>query len=215
LGLGVPKAFATLAGEPIVMRTLRLCASVGLFGRAVVAVPESHVVQFCDLLAEGAPWPFRVDSVIGGEDRQESVSLSLAMLGDDCDIVVIHDAVRPLASSELFSACVETARRSGAAVSAVPVRDTLKRAAGGRVSATVDRRGLWMVQTPQAFRVSLIREAHRRAAETGYRATDDAALVERAGWAVQLVPGDEGNIKITEPGDLRYAELLVRFGRSS
>jgi 2-C-methyl-D-erythritol 4-phosphate cytidylyltransferase len=212
LGLGVPKAFVALAGEPMVVRTLRLCASVGLFRRAVVAVPQTHVTRFRELLDAGAPWPFPVDPVIGGEDRQESVGRSLAVLGDDCEIVVIHDAVRPLVSAKLFLACVESARRCGAAVAAVPVRDTLKRAAGEHVSATVDRQGLWMVQTPQAFRLSLLREAHGRAVETGYRATDDAALVERAGGAVQLVRGEEANIKITEPGDLRYAELLLRAG---
>lgn len=214
LGLGLPKAFVALAGEPIVMRTLRLCASVGLFARAVVAVPKTHLDQFGDLVAAGGPWPFRINPVIGGGDRQESVDRSLAVL-DDCEIVVVHDAVRPLASARLFSACVESARRCGAAVAAVPVRDTLKRGTEERVTATVDRRGLWMVQTPQAFRLSVLREAHDRAAETGYRATDDAALVERAGGAVQLIRGEETNVKITEPGDLHYAELLLRVGSVS
>jgi 2-C-methyl-D-erythritol 4-phosphate cytidylyltransferase len=215
LGLGVPKAFVALAGEPMVMRTLGLCASAGFFGRAVVAVPQTHITRFRELLAAGGPWPFPVEPVIGGEDRQESVSRSLAVLGDDCEIVVIHDAVRPLASARLFLACVESARRCGAAVAAVPVRDTLKRAAGEHVTATVEREGLWMVQTPQAFRLQLLREAHGRAVETGYRATDDAALVERAGGAVQLVRGEEANIKITEPGDLCYAELVLRAGALS
>jgi 2-C-methyl-D-erythritol 4-phosphate cytidylyltransferase len=167
------------------------------------------------LVTAETPWPLRVEPVVGGDERQESVARGLGLLDDDCEIVVVHDGVRPLVPSGVFSACVEGAQRWGAAVAAVPVRDTLKRGAGERVAATVDRRGLWMVQTPQAFRLSLLREAHARAAETGYRATDDAALVERAGAVVGIVRGTEENIKITEPGDLRYAELLLRLGAES
>jgi len=209
LGSAVPKAFVSLAGEPIVMHTMRCCAGACLFARAVVAVPETHVEQLRELVAAQAPWPLKVEAVIGGEERQESVRRSLMALGEECEIVVVHDAVRPFVSPDLFFACVKGARRCGAAVAAVPVRDTLKRTTGDVVISTVERQGLWMVQTPQAFRLPLLREAHSRAAETGYRATDDAALVERAGGVVQVVRGQLQNIKITEPADLHYAERLL------
>jgi 2-C-methyl-D-erythritol 4-phosphate cytidylyltransferase len=124
---------------------------------------------------------------------------------------VVHDAVRPLVSVETVSACVAAAREHGAALAAVPVHDTLKRIVDDRVVSTVDRRGLWAVQTPQAFRVPLLRQAHRRAAEVGYEATDDGALVEWAGTSPHIVAGDPLNLKITTPADLRLAEQLLRL----
>jgi 2-C-methyl-D-erythritol 4-phosphate cytidylyltransferase len=217
LGASIPKAFVALAGEPMLARTLRQCVKDVDFARVVVAVPATHVGEFGHIVATTGPWPMHIDAVVGGPERQESVRMCLDALGaDDEEIVVVHDGVRPFVSSDLLKACIAKARTDGAAAAALPVRDTLKRGdATGLIAATVDRRRLWMVQTPQAFRVALLRDAHDRAAQTGFLGTDDAALVEWAGAPVYLVPGRPENIKITEPADLRHAERLVAFVRSA
>jgi 2-C-methyl-D-erythritol 4-phosphate cytidylyltransferase len=212
LGAALPKAFVPLAGMPIVIRTLRACAQVGVFREATVAVPGEHVELFDGLVAAHAPWPFPVRGIAGGADRQGSVGRCLDALAGNAGIVVVHDGARPFASSALFNSCVESARAHGTGVAAVRVPDTLKRTDDGCVVGTVDRGRLWMAQTPQAFRLSLLRDAHRRAIETEYRGTDDAALVEWAGGQVVVVAGEPENIKITEPGDLRHAERLVAAG---
>jgi len=209
LGAGLPKAFVPVKGVELVVRTLRCCAAAGLFDRAIVAVPGGQVEPFRALVAAHEPWPFAVHAVVGGADRQASVRCGLDAIAAEDGVVVIHDAARPFASVGMFARCVDRARACGAAVAAVRVPDTLKRAAGTRIVGTVDRQALWMVQTPQAFRLPLLREAHRRALETGYRGTDDAGLVVWAGGRVDLVPGESGNLKITEPADLRYAEQLL------
>lgn len=209
LGASLPKAFVPVHGVELVVRTLRCCAAAELFDRAIVAVPGGYVELFRALVAAHGPWPFPVRAVVGGADRQVSVRCCLDAVAAEDGLVVVHDAARPFAPVGMFARCVDRARTSGAAAVAVRVPDTLKRAAGTRVVGTVDRRALWMVQTPQAFRLPLLREAHRRALETGYRGTDDAGLVEWAGGRVDLVPGESGNLKITEPGDLRYAERLL------
>lgn len=212
LGAGLPKAFVSLAGMPIIIRTLRACAQVGVFRGATVAVPRERVEMFDNLAAAHAPWPFPVRGIAGGADRQESVAHCLDALASNAEIVVVHDGVRPFASSALFNSCVESARVHGTGVAAVRVPDTLKRTEDGRVVGTANRERLWMAQTPQAFRLSLLRDAHRRALETGYRGTDDAALVEWGGGQVVVVAGEPENIKITEPGDLRHAERLIAAG---
>jgi 2-C-methyl-D-erythritol 4-phosphate cytidylyltransferase len=144
--------------------------------------------------------------VKGGATRSESVRAGLAAVSGDVEIVVVHDAVRPLASTELFSAVI-AAVRAGAdgAIPGVPVVDTLKRTDGDRVLETVDRSQLVAVQTPQAFRAEVLRKAHAEAAD----ATDDAALVEAVGGTVVVVPGEQSNIKITTPEDLRVAEVYL------
>jgi 2-C-methyl-D-erythritol 4-phosphate cytidylyltransferase len=209
LGAGVPKAFVTFGGRPLVLHTVRRLAAAEAFESAVIAAPAALVATLEDLLAAEGGWPFAVRVVGGGRERQDSVRRALAEVSDGCRIVVIHDAVRPFVSAEIVRACVAAARVCGAAVAAVPAKDTLKRVQGDLVVATVDRAGLWQAQTPQAFDATLLREAHRRAAETGYDGTDDAALVERAGVCPRVVPGDPLNIKITTPADLRYAEALL------
>ncbi len=208
LGAGTPKAFVELRGEPIVLRTLKRLVEFRGFVLGITLVPPLHVDTF-RTLAGAFAWPFPVEGVAGGAERQSSVWRGLEALGDAVDIVVVHDAVRPLVSVAMVEACVETAREHGAALTAVPVHDTLKRVADGRVVSTVDRRGLWVAQTPQAFRVPLLRQAHRRAVEVGYQATDDGALVEWAGTPPRIVLGDPLNLKITTPADLRLAGHLL------
>jgi 2-C-methyl-D-erythritol 4-phosphate cytidylyltransferase len=192
---GSPKQFAQLAGRRVVDW------SVGTARSACDAV----VV----VLPAGGVWdgPPVAATVAGGATRSESVRAGLSAIPASAEIVVVHDAARPLASGALFDAVV-AAIRAGAdgAVPALPVADTLKRVEGERVVATVERSGVVAVQTPQAFRAEALRAAHA----AGDGATDDAALVEAAGGKVVVVPGDPLNLKITTPHDLAWAAWVMR-----
>lgn len=207
-----PKQFAPLAGEPVLSRTLAAfdsCAEVD----AVVLVAPAEALAYCrDTYGAAAGGGRKLTAVVpGGATRQESVRCGLAALVEQDGIVAVHDAVRPLVEPEHVAACIAAARIHGAAVLAVPAWDTLKRAAPeGAIIETLPREGLWLAQTPQAFRLELIREAHRRAAQEGYAGTDDAELVERLGHRVVIVPGSRRNLKITTAEDLLIAEAILR-----
>ena len=183
---GGPKQFETLAGESVLERSRRTAADA--CDDVVVVLPPGS------------------GGVDGGATRSESVRNGLAAIPDHVDIVVIHDAARPLASPALFAAVID-AVRAGAdgAIPGVPVTDTVKVVDGGRVIETLDRATLVAVQTPQAFRTDALRKAHAG----GGDATDDAALVEALGGSVVVVPGEAHNIKITTPDDLRVAEAYL------
>ncbi len=154
-----------------------------------------------------------VASVAGGAERQDSMRAGLTVLPADVELVAIHDAARPLVLPRDIARVVAAAERSGAALLAVPVRDTLKRVRDGRVVETPPREGLWAAQTPQVFRAGLLREALAKAEADGFQGTDDAQLVERLGCAVEIVEGDPSNLKITWPADLAWAEACVRERR--
>jgi 2-C-methyl-D-erythritol 4-phosphate cytidylyltransferase len=195
---GAPKQFLTLGGVPLLDHAV---------ARARAA---------CDVLVlvlpAGADWDADregradVSVVAGGASRSDSVRAGLAAVPAGSEIVVVHDAARPLASSELFTAVIDAVRAGAdAAVPGLAVADTIKRVDGANVVETVDRDELVAVQTPQAFRVDVLRAAHGALGD----ATDDAALVEAAGGRVVVVPGDRRNVKVTEPSDLALAEALL------
>jgi 2-C-methyl-D-erythritol 4-phosphate cytidylyltransferase len=148
--------------------------------------------------------PKILDVVAGGAERQDSVWLGLHAAGAP-EWVLVHDAVRPFITPELVARVLAGAARTGAATCGLPVRDTVKRVQEALVESTLDRAGLWLVQTPQAFRRELLWEAHDKARRDGYAGTDDAVLVERLGGRVAMVPGLAENLKITTPEDLRAA----------
>lgn len=203
----VAKQFQLLAGDPLLVRSARACAAVpGLTRMIVVAAAEEHAR--CERLL--APLALPVRLALAGRERQDSVRAGVAALDADCDIAVVHDAVRPLVAPATIAACIAAAVESGAALVAVPVTDTVKRAAAGHVTETVPRHDLWLAQTPQAFRVEVLRRAHADAVHANLEATDDAALVERLGLPVRIVVGDARNRKITTPDDLAWAEALLR-----
>ena len=143
--------------------------------------------------------------VQGGGMRQDSVWLALQAVPATADIVIVHDAVRPLITRGLIDAVVAAVAESGAAICALPITETVKRVRQEVVEATLDRSELWAVQTPQAFRAALLREAHEKARRDGVIGTDDAMLVERLGHRVRVVRGLAENVKITTPEDLRRA----------
>lgn len=212
LGGGIPKAFRLLAGTTLLRRSADAVAtSVDL---VVVAVPaDRRDVDWRNAAVaalEGAACPTRV--VAGGASRQASVAAALAVLPADVDVVLVHDAARPLMPPAVVAAVI-AAVRAGApgVIPALAVTDTLKSVdASGRVLRTVDRTGLVAVQTPQGFRRDVLERAHR--ADPGV-ATDDAALVEALGIPVLTVPGDPAGFKITTPYDVVLAEALLGGGR--
>jgi 2-C-methyl-D-erythritol 4-phosphate cytidylyltransferase len=204
--MGRKKPGIALAGRPVLRWTLDVFAATPAVGGVVVVVPAEDVAVWRRRLARCR----KVRAVIaGGTERQESVARALAAVPATARWIVVHDGVRPCLTPALLARVLAGARASGAAIAALPLAETLKRGADGWVRATVARDGLWAVQTPQAFAAALLREAHRRAAAEAITATDDAALVERLGARVRLVPGLPGNVKITRPEDLPLARALL------
>jgi 2-C-methyl-D-erythritol 4-phosphate cytidylyltransferase len=200
---GQMKQYALLSGRPVLEWAVSACRtrSAGV----VLVVPAG---SGDDHDAHGA------DAIVpGGATRADSVRCGLAAVPEDADVIVVHDAARPLASPALFFAVIDAVTDGGAdgAVPGVPPSDTIKAVDQyGRVTATLDRATLVAVQTPQAFRAGMLRQAHRdRPAGAPTAATDDAMLVEALGGTVQVVPGDPGNLKITDPDDLQAAERLL------
>lgn len=207
LRMGRKKQGLPLAGLPVLRWTVDVFEATAVVSGVVVTVPVGDVDSWQRRLAGCR----KIRAVVaGGAERQDSVRLGLAAVPADVAWVAVHDGVRPCITPELVERVVAEARLHGAAIPALPVTETVKRGTDGWVKETVDREGLWAVQTPQVFRAQVLREAHRVAAAEGTAGTDDAMLVERLGVPVRLVPGLPGNVKITRPEDLVLAEALLR-----
>jgi 2-C-methyl-D-erythritol 4-phosphate cytidylyltransferase len=193
-----------LGGKPMWRHAADTFASIGSC-RAVVLVAPADLVDDVRSAMPAA----RV--VAGGARRQDSVRLGLAAVPPDAGIVAVHDAARPFIAAETIVTAVAEAAKSGACLVAVPARDTIKRVKDGRIVETLDRSALWLAQTPQCFRLGLLRTAHAAAEKDGWDVTDDCALLERLGHAVAVVRGDAWNFKITEPEDLVAAEAFLAW----
>lgn len=202
LGAGGPKAFVELAGRPLLDWSLDAFGAAASIAEIVVAIPPG---QEASVAQRG------VVAVAGGQHRSQSVANAVELCGEE--IVVVHDAARPLVTPELIDAVIErlaSDQDAAAVIAATPVTDTIKRAgADDRVEDTLDRAGLWAVQTPQAFRVDALREALSDR-DSLPDATDDAMLVERRGGRILIHSAPAENLKVTAPIDLRVAELLLR-----
>lgn len=209
MGLGENKLFQPLLGRPLLIHTLEKFEACPVIGEIIVMVGRGEVARWRrEIRAAGCHKVSRV--VVGGVERQDSVRLGLRALQGPVEIVVVHDGARPFVEEALIEAVVREARVFGAAIAALPVRDTVKLAGvDGAVEATLAREGVWLAQTPQAFDARLLRQAHRQALRAGVLGTDDAALVERLGVKVRLVRGSEANFKVTTPEDLTLSQALV------
>ena len=203
LGSRTPKQFLSRGGATILARTRPHFPRHPGVRAIIVAAPAEHLARTRRLVARAARPVVEVEA--GGATRQESVWLALQAAPADVEIVLVHDAVRPFVDRRLIDAVVTAAAAHGAAICALPIAETVKRVRDGVVEATLDRAGLWSVQTPQAFRAALLREAHDKARRDGVVGTDEAMLVERLGHPVRVVPGLAANVKITTPEDLRRA----------
>jgi len=215
IGSAVPKPFLPIGDRPMILHTLRRFEESRTV-RKVVLLTSKKEISRCQELVRSDSQLRGLECIIrpGGLRRQDSVSQGLTQLDADCEVVIIHDGVRPFVSSRLIDRCVEVAFKEGAVIVGVPVRDTIKVISTGRlVRETPPRDSLWEIQTPQVFRTEIIREAYRQAVLEGTEATDDAMLVERLGKNVTLLEGQTTNIKITVPEDFLFAETLLREGQ--
>ncbi|HZG71164.1 MAG TPA: 2-C-methyl-D-erythritol 4-phosphate cytidylyltransferase [Chondromyces sp.] len=201
------KLFLSLLGKPIIIHTLEVFESDPLCDGVVLAIHPDEEQTFVSLLNK-----YNIQKVnklvYGGKERQHSVFNGLKTL-DERGIVLVHDGARPFITEDIIHQLMEEAERIGAAIVAVPVKDTIKREKSGLVAETVERSSLWSVQTPQAFRMPLLLQAHQKAENDGYLGTDDASLVERVGEPIQIVEGSYDNIKLTTPEDLYFAEAII------
>ncbi|MDI6761143.1 MAG: 2-C-methyl-D-erythritol 4-phosphate cytidylyltransferase [Candidatus Brocadiaceae bacterium] len=223
MGGPVKKPYLELGGRPIFLRSVE--KFVGLKVASASGGPPINVTEIvlvvggAELDYVTAQWggvisqyatPVRL--VQGGGRRQDSVYCGLQSLGEDTEIVLVHDAVRPLVSSEIVKSVMKMAWEKGACVPAIPIQATVKEVdAQKRITRTINRDSLWMAQTPQGFRKEILMRAYDALAETGEEVTDDAQAVEKLGYPVEIVPGDPANIKITTPEDIRLAIALLQL----
>ena len=203
---GIDKVMAQLGGEPMVKRTVRTFQNCDAISTIVIVTREDLILPITELCREFD----KVTAVVtGGNSRQESVQRGLDALGNQVKLAAIHDGARPLITYEVIDRTVRAAHSYGAAAPAIPVKDTIKTVEGGLVKNTPDRSKLRAVQTPQIFDYDLLRGALKKAYEEEAEVTDDCSAVERLGMKVKLVEGDERNIKVTTPMDLKIAEMLL------
>ncbi len=214
MGGPIPKQFLSLGGHPLIIHSLRLLQSSAAVDEIVLAVPSSEI-DYCLTQIVAAHHFTKVTKVIpGGAERQDSVRHALEAVADDVDVVLVHDAVRPFLTERMVEDVVSAARATGAAIVALPMKDTVKQVGPDRViERTLDRQGLWLAQTPQAFRRDRLLAAHRKAHTEGVHATDDAFLIEWFGYPVAVVEGSGDNIKVTRPEDMIIGEAILAARR--
>ena len=207
---GAAKQFQKLGEKPLFFYSLEAFGANPLIEEIALMVPPADVTSVQELINQ-PPLKQRVRVLAGGEERQESVRLGLEAL-PPCDIVVIHDGVRPFVTAAMIDKTIRAAEEFGGAVVGIPVQETTKRVTEGLlVKETVDRANLWTIQTPQAFRYVVLREAFCRAATDRFLGTDEAMLVERIGGTVKVIEGDIHNIKVTMPEDWPIAETILKM----
>ncbi len=200
-----PKAFLPVNGQPLFTFSLRTIARLPSLQSLILVVASEWQAKAREI-SDALKLHIRLRVTPGGEERQDSVAAGLALV-EESDLVLVHDAARPFATLDLFNRCIAAAAESGAAIAAIPAKDTIKLAGPEQtIRETIDRSGVWLAQTPQVFRVDLLKRAYERARRDQILGTDEAALVELLGAPVRLVVGEEANRKITTPDDLEWAE---------
>ncbi len=209
MGSPTTKNYLDLLGKPILAHTLAVFEDCRLIDEVVVVVAPGDEEYCRRVIIEGYGIKKVALVLGGGEERQGSVKNGLPGSEDGVGTIVVHDGARPLVTARIIEKTVEEARVSGAAVTAVRVKDTIKKVVNGSISSTVARDGLFAVQTPQAFRTDILLNAFKRAEEDGFTGTDESSLVERLGAEVRIVEGSYENIKITTEEDLLVAECIL------
>lgn len=203
---GIDKVMAPIGGEPMIVRTVRAFQNCDAIRQIVIVTRQDLIVPISDL-CHGFD---KVQAVmVGGSSRQESVEIGLGALSSNMKLVAVQDGARPLITGAVIDRTVRAAHTYGAAAPAIPVKDTIKVVQGGLVAETPDRSTLRAVQTPQVFDADLLKGALKKAKDAGAAVTDDCSAVELMGMSVKIVEGDERNIKVTTPMDLKIAEILL------
>ncbi|EKN69196.1 2-C-methyl-D-erythritol 4-phosphate cytidylyltransferase [Neobacillus bataviensis LMG 21833] len=208
MGAGRNKLLLELNGVPVLIHTLKVFDEDEGCSGIILAIHPHDEKEFKALLKK-----YHIKKVMnlvrGGEERQHSIYNALKTVNTN-DIILVHDAARPFIRKEQIHRLAETAEETGAAIIGVPAKDTMKKVQDGVIVETVERSSLWAVQTPQAFRISLLRKAYEKAEADHFLGTDDASLVERLNMPVAIVEGDYDNIKLTTPEDLYFAEAILK-----
>ena len=216
MGGSVPKQFLALGGQPLILYSLRALQASSIIDEIILAVPQNEMDYCLKEIVTKHHFTKVTKLVPGGRERQDSVRHALEAVHDDVDVVLIHDAVRPFLTERMVEEVVQSAREKGAAIIALPMKDTVKQVGADHViERTVDRQSLWLAQTPQAFRRDWLLAAHRKAHAEGVRATDDAYLIEWAGHPVSVVEGSGENIKVTRPEDMVIGEAILAARKAS
>lgn len=205
------KQYLMLCDRPIVEHTLLAIQGCDLIRKVILVVPADDL-DFCrQRIINPLKLYDQVQLVAGGAQRQDSVFNGLQSIDDKESLVVIHDGVRPFVTAEQLARCIKEATVTGACILGMPALDTVKQEDGsGCIAKTLDRATLWLAQTPQVFDYKIISQAHLMARKNGYKASDDAVLVERLGYKVKIIRGAASNIKITTQEDLRMGEAIMR-----
>ena len=214
MGSKINKQYLSLLDKPVLAHTLQVFEEHPAI-HGIIIIAAATEVEFCRQEIVKAYQLSKVMKIVaGGKERQDSIYRGIEELPDSCQLVVVHDGARPLITPDIISQSIETAQRAGAAIVAVPVKDTIKTVEKGVVQATLDRSQLWSVQTPQVFKKDILQKAYQDAFGRGFYGTDDASLVELLGVDIQVVPGSYENIKITTPEDIVLGSAFLR-GRGS
>ena len=214
LGATAPKQFLELAGKPVLVHTIDRILSLADVCQVVVASPAKYLGQTKEIL-ERRPWRVPVQCVVGGKTRQDSVRKGVGRLRGDIELILVHDAVRPLCDRDTMVRVVRAAWKLGGAVPGLPATETIQRvSASGRIRKTPPRSELFAIQTPQCFRAELLAAALARARAEGFVGTDESSVVRWFGSPVTVVSGSVDNIKITHPWDLVVAEQILSGERA-
>jgi 2-C-methyl-D-erythritol 4-phosphate cytidylyltransferase/2-C-methyl-D-erythritol 2,4-cyclodiphosphate synthase len=211
LGSSIAKQYLLLDGVPVLVRTLKIFQQAKVIDEIVLVVPEDDLISARKQLLDKYDLTKVTAIVAGGNERQDSVRKGLSAIVDKCNVVIIHDGVRPLLTEEMLNQIVAAAKSDGASSIGVKVKDTVKQTTDDNlVAATLPRNNLWLTQTPQAFAFDVLQRAYDAAASDKFYGTDDASLVERIGVKVKMIAGSYENIKITTPDDLIIAEAFIK-----
>jgi 2-C-methyl-D-erythritol 4-phosphate cytidylyltransferase len=212
----IPKQFLMLGDVPLLLHSLQVFERAASISQVILVVPKDERERTLSEIIERYGIKKVVKVVAGGVTRQESVYHGLKETDPDAEVVVVHDAVRPFVTEDLIERSIEAAQKSGGAIVAVPMKETVKQVGpDGHILHTVDRAKLWLAQTPQTFRRALLLEGYRKAEYDGFQATDEAAVMERLGQKIAIVPGRWDNIKITTPEDFQMAEAILAGRRNA
>ncbi|MFL6562714.1 MAG: 2-C-methyl-D-erythritol 4-phosphate cytidylyltransferase [Bacillus sp. (in: firmicutes)] len=209
MGAGKNKLLLELNGIPVLIHTLKVYEEDEACRGIILAIHPQDEMEFKDLLNKYSMTKV-INMVRGGRERQDSIYNALKSVEETDSIILVHDAARPFIETDHIHRLTEMAAETGAAILGVPAKDTIKKVQDGVVVETVERSSLWAVQTPQAFRISLLMEAYQKAEKDHFLGTDDASLVERLNYPIAMVEGDYDNIKLTTPEDLYFAEAILK-----
>jgi len=207
----VRKQYLLLDDRPVISHTIEVFDKCNMVDEIFLVVPEEDFVFCSDNILNSQNFQKKVSLVPGGTERQDSVYNGLLAIDNTDSIVVIHDGVRPFISSEQLSECIKCANDYDACIFGIPAYDTLKRVnSSGFIENTIERKNIWLAQTPQAFKYKLIRDAHENARRAAITGTDDAMLAELLGIKVKVIRGSRRNVKITTKEDLLLARAMVK-----